>query len=277
MTDSDQQELLEKLCNGDKSSFDLLYQTYSAQVYTLAFRMLGNKEEAQDITQETFIQVFNNIRQFKGDCQLYTWVYTIAKNLCYRALQNRKKSSFHSLEILVHSASHAAGSDYTGLEKKLLTDQVKEGCLAGLLRCLSLQQRIAFILHILLGLPVKEIAKIIEKSEGATKVLVHRARQNLKNYLCSNCSLYNAGNPCHCENLIDFSLKQGWIARPAGDVADQENTIDTRVIAQEIEGVRRIALLYRDLAEKQPPGDLQQQIKQVIQNKDWQIFQTHKV
>jgi len=221
--------------------------------------------------------VFNNIHQFKGESKLYTWIYTITRNLCFHALQARKKSSFASLEALIHTAAHTPVNDYTGFERKLLTDQVKEGCLAGLLRCLSSQQRIAFILHVLLGIPIRDIAVIIAKSKGATKVLVHRARQNLRNFLCANCSLYNPTNPCHCEDLIDFSLKQGWIKRPDGNEYKEQQAVDTTVIAQEIEDIRKITLLYRDLAGNQPPGELQQIIRNIIKDKNHPIFQSPKV
>ncbi|HPG39439.1 MAG TPA: sigma-70 family RNA polymerase sigma factor [bacterium] len=91
MNESTQQELVDNLKSGDTASFAYLYQEFSGKVFTLAYRMLGNKEEAQDITQETFIRVFNNIHQFKGESKLYTWIYTITRNLCYHILQSRKK------------------------------------------------------------------------------------------------------------------------------------------------------------------------------------------
>lgn len=91
--------------------------------------------------------------------------------------------------------------------------QVKDGCLLGLLRCLSLNQRIAFILKVLFDIPIEDVALIIDKSKNSTRILICRARKNLREFLCRNCSLYSEDNHCKCENLILFSLKQGWVEK----------------------------------------------------------------
>ena len=199
-----------------KEGFELLYATYGHKIYNLVYRLMGDHKDAEDITQETFIQVYRHIDQFRGDSQFYTWMYTIARNLCHQLLKQRKKNSFASMEALVYSVQgdETVETFFDG-EKQILLAQIKDGCFTGLLRCLSFYQRMAFILHVLLNLPMKDVADILGKSEGATKVLVHRARQNLKDFLCKNCSLYDSNNPCHCENLMSFSLAQGWIKKPA--------------------------------------------------------------
>ena len=156
----------------NKNSYSFLYATYGGKIYALAYRMLGDIEEAKDVTQETFVQILRSIKDFKGNSNIYTWMYTIAQNLCYRSLKDRKKNSFASLESLIYSVQNQGGSDEVSeFEKKYLINQVKEGCLAGLLRCLSFYQRISFILYILIGLSIKEVSQILDKSEGAEKCL----------------------------------------------------------------------------------------------------------
>ncbi len=66
-------------------------------------------------------------------------------------------------------------------------------------------------MNVLQNKSIEDTAQVIDKSESATRTLVHRAKKNIKDFLCKNCSLYNQENSCKCENMINFSLKQGWI------------------------------------------------------------------
>lgn len=278
MPSLEQHELLNSLKEGHETSFTVLYNLYGEKIYHLAYRMVGSKEEAEDITQETFLQVYRNIDRFQGKSQLYTWIYTITKNLCYRVSQKQKKTSFASLEALIQTAqSHEIPPEITEQEKLYLINQVKEGCLSGLVRCLSFFQRTAFILHVLVRLPVKEVADILEKSEGATKVLVHRARQNLKTFLCQHCSVYRPGNPCRCENLIKFSLNHGWITPPAQEKLEPFSSIDTARIETEIKHVKTLTAMYTGLPETHPPEDLCQRIQHLLASQELIIFQREKV
>jgi RNA polymerase sigma-70 factor (ECF subfamily) len=278
MQSIDQQELIRNLKKGHETSFTVLYNTYGEKIYRLAYRMVGNKEEAEDITQETFLQVYRNIERFNEESQLYTWIYRITKNLCYRVFQRQKKTSFASLEALIYTAQNQEiPADITTLERQYLINQIKEGCLTGLLRCLSFYQRVAFILHVLVHLSIQDVAEILDKSQGATKVLIHRARQNLKRFLCKHCSLYNQANPCRCESLLGFSLKQGWITKPSQGELDEFTSMNTRRIEAEIKSLRKITELYTSLSEQNPPEDLSHRIQTLIRSQKWSIFSDKKV
>lgn len=227
--------------------------------------MTGIHEDAEDITQETFIRVCQHIDQFRGDSQLFTWIYTIAKNLCCQLLKKQKVNNFAALEFLLHSnCDQGTTETFSDREKQFLLNQIKEGCFTGLLRCLSFYQRMAFILYVILNLPVKDVANILEKSEGAVKVLVHRARHNLKGFLCRNCSLYDLNNDCRCENLMSFSLDKGWIKRLDGNHVEEASFITPQTIGVGIEGIRKVTELYKTLIDHAPPDDLVKRIQDVI-------------
>lgn len=269
---ADERALIHQIKTGQGEGLDFLYAAYGQKIYNLAYRMMGNHEDAEDITQETFIQVYRHIDQFRGESQLYTWIYTIARNLCHRLLKQRQKPTFASMEALLYSAQGVGSTrTFSDREKQILINQIKEGCLTGLLRCLSFYQRVAFILHVLLHLPVKDVAGILDKSEGATKVLVHRARQNLRDFLCQHCSLYASHNPCRCENLMSFSLAQGWIS------LDGDYEIEPDAILAEIDEMRKVIELYQTLIDQVPSNDLSQRIKTIIDCEDWLIFSPKKV
>jgi RNA polymerase sigma factor (sigma-70 family) len=229
--------------------------------------MTGDKDDASDITQDTFIQGFNSLDKFKGESQIYTWLYKIAKNKCLRHLEKRNKITFLSLQELIDRTSSPVSDEISETEKLNYISQVKDGCLSGLLRCLSLQQRLAFILNVLLDLPMEQVASIIDKSENATRILVHRSKQNIKDFLCNNCSLYDSKNTCRCENLINFSLKQRWIGlnNPAQ-------------IESEIKDLKDVVRLYKTLQETSPTNEFDKQIQRLLADKvDFLIFNGKKV
>lgn len=248
-----------------------LYSEYSEKVYNLAYRMTGDEELSHDITQETFIKVFEKIAGFEGRSAVYTWIYTIAKNICLQRIKNRNRQSFRPLEELIKTAaSPPEPEQYDELEKSYYIKQVKEGCLLGVLRCLSLYQRLSFILNILLELPIKDVAEIIDKSENSTRILVHRARKRIREFLCTNCTLYAKENSCHCENLVSFSLKQGWIELYTPSYRLEE-------IEEEIIELKDEIGLYRSLPPRENGRPLTEALSLLINDGEKKIFSEKKV
>ena len=266
-----ERDLVAGLKNRDERSFSRLHQLYVSKIYALVWRMVKNRGEAEDITQETFLQAYQKINGFKGKSRLYTWLFAIAKNKCLRHLQHRRRSSFVSLEKIIQSAQdpEAAGV-FNESEKAAYIPQVKEGCLLGLLYCLSLQQRLAFILTVLLKVEIQDTAKILDKTCGATRILICRAEKNLKKFLCKNCSWLSVSNPCRCENLIRFSLQKGWIQA----VTKKPSTpaVDACKIEREIQALKKVAALYQSLPEPELP-----RVKSRLRNISPLIFFPKKV
>lgn len=248
-----------------------LYQKYSDKVYNLVYRMTGDEELAYDIKQDTFIKVFEHIESFQQRSALYTWIYAIARNLTLQQIKKLPRQQVETLEGLIKSASTAPEpNSFDELESRYYIKQVKEGCLLGVLRCLPFYQRISFILHILLELPVKEVAEVVEKSENSTRILIHRARKSIKDFLCTNCTLYDSTNSCYCENLISFSLEQGWIER----YNPQQSPAH---IEQEIKGLKDEIALYRSLPSRSDGKPLTTALRELIKVDNKAIFSQKKV
>lgn len=238
--------------------------------------MTGNIQDAEDIVQITFLQAYHHIKSFKGNSELSTWIYKIGKNECFKHLRNLKKGKFENIENLAAEARKLELAKFKNEEEEFdLIDQVKEGCLTGLLQCLSVYQRSAFTLHILFKHSIKETSSILEKSEGATKALVFRARQNLKEFLCKNCSLYNPANNCECKDLVSFSLNQGWIRKPSGKKIKNSIAINTKQIETELKTYRKTIEIYQALKNKKPSISLPNRIKEDL-NQEKPLFHLKK-
>src|SRR5439155_24136220 len=91
--------LVQRTLAGETEAYDTLVQRYQRQVYNLAYRMLGNSEDAGDLVQETFIRAFGALHSFRQDASFLTWLYKITSNLCIDHMRSRKSKSALSLDL----------------------------------------------------------------------------------------------------------------------------------------------------------------------------------
>ncbi|MCK5128959.1 MAG: RNA polymerase sigma factor [Clostridiales bacterium] len=272
-----QKVLIEQLKKGEEQSYVYLYDMYGKKLLQLAHKMMGDIGEAEDVVQITFTKVYLKINGFEGRSDIFTWLYSIALNECRRKLSNNKKNTVYDLEMLIKSVeSKESKKQFEQFEEEFYIEQVKDGCLLGLLRCLAFHQRIAFILNVLLKIEVFKVAKIIDKSENATRILISRAKKNIKSFLCKNCSLYNKKNTCRCENLINISLKKGWIKRFENHNKAKPYPIKINIIKDEINDLEKITLLYETI-QAHESDQIISKLKKMMKEKQFQIFNAQKV
>ena len=162
--------------------FVAVMDLYQNMVYNTALGIVQNEADADDITQEVFVQVYLSIGSFKGNSKLSTWLYriTISKALDHNKKRNRKKraglmkSLFGSAEIEKYSPVEF---NHPGVQ---LEQKERAGELFAALNQLPYKQKVAFILHKLEGQSHQEIAEIMNKSLYAVEALMGRAKANLK-------------------------------------------------------------------------------------------------
>lgn len=236
-----------------------LVESDGSRVLAFAHRMLGNRVDAEDVTQDTFLRAHQRAATFHGECAPTTWLFAIARNACLDRLRARSPRRFTALHDvvgrgLVDAASVApstpdrrhAAADVVA-DRRRFVSAVREGCLLGTLACLTDDQRAAFVLRTLCDLSTSDTATVLGRSENAVRVLTHRARVRLKEFLCRHCSLWDAANPCRCSNLVAFSLAHGWIGPDDTDLTAVDADALARRAASAIEGVARLAALYGSL------------------------------
>lgn len=251
--------------------FESIYSSHRTAVFNFILKMTGDPVVTEDIVHDTFVSVFEKYENFRSESSLRTWIFAIAKNKSLKYFEKAKRSSFRDIGDLIESASDAGSvSRFSDTEKRDYIEQVKDGCLLGLLRCLSYYQRTAFILHVLHGFSADDTGEIIGKSSNAVRILVYRARTALKDFLCRNCSLYDRANPCRCENLISFSLKQGWIH-------DRRKGMTSVLIEQELEEFRDEVRLYKSMKDTDIPQSVNERIEKTLKSGDYLIFSAKKV
>ena len=180
-----QPELIVQLQQGDESAFTKLVDEWQDMVYNTALGIVQHADDADDITQEVFIQVYKSISSFKGDSKFSTWLYriTLGKALDHEKKKKRQKR-FGFVQSLFGGGEdeqvHAVEFNHPGVQ---LEKKEKANELFNVLKLLPDNQRIAFTLHKLEGQSYREIAEIMNTSLYAVESLIGRAKTNLKKEL----------------------------------------------------------------------------------------------
>ncbi len=178
-------ELVTRAKRGDQEAKALLVRDYERMVYNLGLRLLGNREEAECVLQDTFLKILESLDTFKGNSQLSTWIYRIAANQALMRLRSRKKRYVPLIadkeDEEVNYSNIIQSFDANPLQH-LLNSELKENMLSAI-ELLSPKYKSAFILKDIEGLSLKEIGEILNLSVPAVKSNVHRARLFLREKL----------------------------------------------------------------------------------------------
>ncbi len=183
----DESAFVARLQARDEAAFNELVLAYERRVFALVFRMLGRREEAQDLAQEVFVQVFKAIDQFRGDSKLSTWIYRIAVNLCKnrtKYLARRHVGEQDDVDAMADRAplSAAKGVSVGDISRP---DELVEGMQLEIIVKLAIQKiepdfREVLILRDVEDLSYEEIAAVTGLADGTVKSRIHRARSQLR-------------------------------------------------------------------------------------------------
>lgn len=185
--DPSESRFIERLRGRDERAFNDLVQRYEQRVFRLVFRMLGRRDEAEDMVQEVFVQVFKAVESFRGDSKLSTWIYRIAINLCKnraKYLSRRRTEAQDELSQMSEWRSLHEGRGITVGETNR-PDQVVQGYQLETIVRLSITEldadfREVLVLRDIEDLPYEDIMEITGLPEGTVKSRIHRARAMLK-------------------------------------------------------------------------------------------------
>jgi RNA polymerase sigma-70 factor (ECF subfamily) len=183
-SDSAEAELIEKAKQGNAQAFQALYDKHKRRVYSLCLRMTSNTAEAEDLTQEAFLQLYRKIATFRGESAFSTWLHRLSVNVVLMHLR-KKNLPVVSLE----ETTQGSGGEEDTAKKDFGAEDIS---LAGSLDRLQLQRavedlppgyRTIFVLHDVEGYEHNEIAEIVGCSIGNSKSQLHKARMKLRDLL----------------------------------------------------------------------------------------------
>lgn len=187
----DDDELVRLCQNGDVSAFEQLFNRHRKRVFNLVYRMMGNEEDAFDLTQEIFVRVYTKIHDFGFKSAFSTWLYRLALNMCTDEL--RKRARDMSTPVEPDSPTISQQVYNTNPEKQLMAKEYEKQIWKAI-NSLKEKDRSMIILRDLEGLSYEEIAKVLDCSVGRVKSRLHEARKKLKSILENKTSLWIGGN-----------------------------------------------------------------------------------
>jgi len=179
------EELIARVAGGDRVAFDQLVRRYYRKIYATCFRLLNNREEAEDAVQDVFLKIYRNASSFKQEKRFSTWVYRVAVNHCLNRLRWKKKRRWLSLDGFVRKNNEVENDARLGdfVEEKdvlqpdeQLLRQERAWAVRKAIAALPEQQRVAVILHRYEGLSYKEIAEVMGTSVSSVEARLHRAK-----------------------------------------------------------------------------------------------------
>jgi RNA polymerase sigma-70 factor (ECF subfamily) len=180
-------ELIQKVTAKDHSAFKELVDRYQALVINTCYHLLGNRQDAEDVAQEVFFQVYRSADKFRQEAKFPTWLYRIAVNRSLNFIRDNRRSRWlKSLTSLLESAPEQVTQTQTSDSDRpdfVLEKKGREVTVRKAIDSLPEKQRAAFVLHTYEGLSYQETAKVLQLSLSSVESLIHRAKLNLQKKL----------------------------------------------------------------------------------------------
>ena len=189
-TESTTVELVALAKRGDLTAFETLVGLHERRVYSLAYRILQNQHDAEDVTQQTFLSAIENLAGFRGDASFTTWISRIATHAALKVIRKRKGLPTVSLEAATEPQEDNDAvphpefiADWKQSPEQLVERNETQRLLDDALSKLAERHRLVFLLRDVEGLSVKETAEALALSEANVKVRLLRARLQLREHL----------------------------------------------------------------------------------------------
>lgn len=170
MAEYGEKELIKRLKNGNEEAYIHLLDIYGNRLLKTCYLVLKDEKDAEDIVQETFLKIFSQIKSFKGNSSIYTWIYKIALNLCKDRMKTRRE--FEIYEDIIESNERVEDIVFDSIDRKVLRNELFN---------LNPLYKEVMILFYFEELSIREISEILEEKEGTIKSRLSRGRIILKN------------------------------------------------------------------------------------------------
>ena len=177
-------DLIQEYLNGNRESFDSLVDIYIKSIFNFSYRLIGNKKDAEDVTQDIFLKVWKNIKKFDTEKSFKTWIFSIAKNTCIDYLRKKKdvpmsyfddENGGNFIEDNLETEEQNAEEKIVLKEnKKLIDESLKE---------LSITQKEIVVMKYVNDLSLSEVAEIMNMSKDTVKSHHRRALLKMRDFL----------------------------------------------------------------------------------------------
>lgn len=247
MTPTSLDDLARLALDGDRDALERLVRELQGDIYALCLRMLWNREDAEDATQDVLVRVVTRLSQFNFRSQLKTWVYRIAVN----HVLDVKKSPVERMHLtfgrFADDLADGLSSDGPNdVERSLLIEEVKVGCTLGMLQCLDRAHRLVYVLGEVFEMSGPEAADVLDISADLFRKRLQHARAAIESFTRTYCGLASDDAACACHRRVPAALRIGRIQPDALHFAGKPVSYqETRDLIRQVERARWALEVHR--------------------------------
>lgn len=205
-------ELISQTLEGSKKALNQLVERHQPYIYNIAWKMVGNPEDAADLSQEALIKIISNLGKFKFKSSFRTWAYRIVVN---HFLNEKKKRpsiyppTFVEMGLTLDATPDVELSEEEKEDKMEVIREVRLTCLSGMLLCLTKEQRMIYLIGEIFGADHTVGSEIMEISKANYRMKLSKARKDLYNFMHHKCGLVDKSNPCRCHKKVTVAVESG--------------------------------------------------------------------
>ncbi|MEK6154724.1 RNA polymerase sigma factor [Flavobacteriaceae bacterium 3-367] len=222
-SDKTDEQLVSLARTGDKQALEDLILKHQPYIYNIAWKMVRNPADAQDLTQEATIKIITNLSKFESRSAFRTWAYRIVANHFLMSKRRPNESVFESFDKMAQGLDMTPDQPLTPLEqeeKKQFIREMNYSCMSGMLLCLTREQRLVYIVGEMFNADHTIGSGILDISKDNFRQKLSRARRDLFNFMNEKCGLVNKANPCRCHKKVTFAMDN--------EVIDSKNLLFNR-------------------------------------------------
>lgn len=260
------EDVARRAVDGDRDALDGLVRALQGDIYGLALRMLWNREDAEDATQEILVRVVTRLSQFDFRSKLKTWVYRVAVNYVLDVQKSPVERLHLSFDRFAEDLAEGLSADgpMDG-ERSLLTEEVKIGCTLGMLQCLDRPHRVAYVLGEILELSGPEAASALEIAPEVFRKRLQRARDAIVSFTRAYCGLVSDTAACRCNRRVPAALRLGRARADALDFAASASSFqEARAVIRRVEEARWALEVHRTSHPRDSSVDFARRLAQAL-------------
>jgi len=260
----------------DARALTALVERLFPLVFNFLYRLMLHRDQAAAATEETFLRAYVGREKLPAaEEEAAAWLLRIASHVAEQHLAKGSPGiTFQQLDETLRS--EATRTDVAGAlstpERDSLLWELKQGCMTAVVNCLSVGEREAFVLSVVLGLPDDRAARALGIKTSAYKVRLSRARQKVTDYLAPRCEHVDPNNPCHCPSRLGVALRRGFIATPAKGETRLRPAPPFGRYGGDDTPLRDVMAIYQSLPDPDPPAELLQRMLAAIASGAWEAL-----
>lgn len=209
-------ELISRILNGDKGSLSKLIKKHQQYIFNVSLKMINNVEDAEDITQEILIKLISNLSKYNSSKGKFrTWLYRVTFNHILNVKKQKYEKLVTGFDVFFDYIENSPNIELTESEEKELQQAIEESkiaCMAGMLMCLSREQRLIYIVGELFEIDHNIASDIFNISPDNFRQKLSRTRKDLYQWMNNKCGLVNNENPCRCPKKTKGFIANGWVS-----------------------------------------------------------------